>query len=65
VVAEALDGLPGVELVEMKWPETEDLLYVTYDAQKVDPKKMIEAIHKLGFQAEVRKIFPSRRDLGK
>ena len=39
----------------MKWPETKDLLYVTYDAQKVDPKKMIEAIHKLGFQAEIRK----------
>jgi|GEM_PF-6231539 hypothetical protein len=39
----------------MKWPETEDLLFVKYDAQKVDPKKMIKTIQTTGFQAEIRK----------
>ena len=38
----------------MKWPQTEDLLYVTYDARKINPEKMIEAIRTAGFQAEIQ-----------
>ena len=62
MVAEALDGLPGVEYSEMKWPETEDLLFVTYDPQQVDPQKMIEVIKKVRFQAEIRNKTLPRED---
>ena len=55
MVAKALYGLPGVKLVEMKLRDSPDLLYVTYDASKVDPEKMIEAIQTVRFQAEIRK----------
>jgi copper chaperone CopZ len=59
-VKQALSGLNGVESVHDEWDrdpdalELEDLLFVTYDPDKISREELIETIRKQGFEPEIR-----------